>query len=266
MHYLLMGDFLETVVSLGLENLVDLASSPPVSQSDLPGSPSLDCHPSSGGSVHGSQNGPEHEEDPPSKKMRLTPSPSQSSNGALSRAVSPSAASKSSSTCLQVNTSASTSSDSATISPSLNKESPSAPPQPLASIVDDVAPDDDVVEHLEQSMSVAVGMKVCPECGDKVDKRIFKRHLESHTEPGPFKCNLCGQEFSRLDNLKRHNEDRCPRLYLLLIVLNYKPPHSIKILKHMYNQGPSGVLLKIRLKQGKEERLLARKKDCWQGF
>ena len=27
-----------------------------------------------------------------------------------------------------------------------------------------------------------------------------------------------------------------------------------------------GVLLKIWLKQGKEKRLLARKKDCWQGF
>ena len=48
-HHLLLGEFLETVVSLGLRDLVDLASSPPVSQSSILGSPNQGCHPSSAG-------------------------------------------------------------------------------------------------------------------------------------------------------------------------------------------------------------------------
>ena len=218
-HHLLLGEFLETVVSLGLGDLVDLASSPPVSQSSILGSPNQDCHPSStsprrSDSIeYGSQKSSGYE-GPVSKKMRLSPSPS--SNASLSQAV---ATSKSPSTSIPVNPSASEISDPNTSSHDKNSPNDGAPPQPIESSVVEVDPDVDAVEHLEQSMSVECGMKVCPECGEKIDRRIFKRHLQTHTEPDPFKCNLCGQEFSRLDNLQRHSTERCPRSYVPSFVL-----------------------------------------------
>ena len=133
-HHLLLGEFLETVVSLGLEDLVDLASSPPVSQSSIPGSPNQDCHQSSTSPrrsdsfEYGSQKSSRHE-GPASKKMRLSPSPS--SNASLSQAVD---TSKSPSTSIPVNPSASKVSDPNTSSH--NKYSPNdgAPPQPNPSL------------------------------------------------------------------------------------------------------------------------------------
>ena len=189
MHHLILSKFLEVVVALGLADLVgltDLASCPPIGQSSLPSlAPQV--------SVDVAEALEQSDGGPPTKVMRQgsvgAPESSTPADPAISSASSASLP---------------------------NKEAPA--------IVHDhdylgkteagaVEPVDGKTGQVEQSLSVEKAFRICPECNSKVDKRIFKRHLEAHDDSTStrFKCDLCEEPFTRVSSLMRHKSQRCPR-------------------------------------------------------
>ena len=44
---------------------------------------------------------------------------------------------------------------------------------------------------------------ICPECGEKIDKREKWRHMQKHIKTG-YKCELCGKSFTRKSYLCKH--------------------------------------------------------------
>ena len=194
MHHLILSKFLEVVVALGLSDLVgltDLASSHPVAQSSLPESPRPSLAPQ--GSVDVAEALEQTDGGPPAKVMRQgsvgAPESSTPADPAISSASSASLP---------------------------NKEAPA--------IVHDhdylgkteagaVEPVDGKTGQVEQSLSVEKAFRICPECNSKVDKRIFKRHLEAHDDSTStlFKCDLCEEPFTHASSLMRHKSQRCPR-------------------------------------------------------
>ena len=194
MRHMILYKFLEVVVALGLSDLVgltDLASSHPVAQSSLPESPRPSLAPQ--GSVDVAEALEQTDGGPPAKVMRQgsvgAPESSTPADPAISSASSASLP---------------------------NKEAPA--------IVHDhdylgkteagaVEPVDGKTGQVEQSLSVEKAFRICPECNSKVDKRIFKRHLEAHDDSTStlFKCDLCEEPFTLASNLMRHKSQRCPR-------------------------------------------------------
>jgi uncharacterized Zn-finger protein len=44
----------------------------------------------------------------------------------------------------------------------------------------------------------------CSVCGTVVQRRCFKRHLESHSNIKSHVCRICGKFYTRKDSLQRH--------------------------------------------------------------
>ena len=60
------------------------------------------------------------------------------------------------------------------------------------------------------SPQVSSKMKRCQKCNLDIHRQSWSRHVRSHGDE-KISCDLCGQDFTRLDHLKRHRVKHCHR-------------------------------------------------------
>ena len=188
--HLLMEKFLSTMVALGIHKLVDFDDSPPSSQSSLPNSPMMSsCLPplplaSSAAAGASSPASPSITEVLASRKRLRTPSSSnidenivgfggEKSRTHVVSAEPPAKASRTSKTASRPK------------APAVSSKAPSSP-------------------------QVSSKMKRCQKCNLDIHRQSWSRHVRSHGDE-KISCDLCGQDFTRLDHLKRHRVKHCHR-------------------------------------------------------
>jgi len=59
-------------------------------------------------------------------------------------------------------------------------------------------------KFIESEDSLAIIYVKCPECGKKLKQKSYRSHLRTHLGEKQFKCDLCGDRFTRKNDVKRH--------------------------------------------------------------
>ena len=243
-NHLLLDEFLPTLVSLGLDKAVGLEDSPPSSQSslldspqlpkrlvtsplDLPGSLLPASNPSSPSSPLLGQCDTECVEPP--IKIRRTSIHQLGSSSLIPKRKLPTPSSKNPSSSQHgtppssiPGPSGATSQPPAKVTRTSTRISKVAPKSPRSASSPN-PPSEETKSELDLNWTT----RRCPECGLKVHRCSYARHLETHEDKDMLLCDLCSQRFTRLDHLTRHRNQRCSRWDSLTCNTENRLIHSI---------------------------------------